>query len=178
MTSLMFSIALSILPVNHHAKTITDTNNLNTAISVSNAFNGITIYGNIRVYVIEGNKNEILVNNEDEANKIKIKVEDSVLVVKNKKNMFSGNSAIKMFIMVKDIKCITIMDDAEVRTVGELSDRNLKLEIYGDGCIYASTKAIEVDTFIRGLGKIEVKGNFQNTSVSKDAYGNMITKYK
>lgn len=69
------------------------------------------------------------------------------------------------------------MDDAEVRTIGELKDKRLKLEILGDGAIYANTRANEVTTFIKGLGKINVIGNFKNTSVSKDAYGNMITNY-
>jgi Putative auto-transporter adhesin, head GIN domain len=177
MTSLFFSIALSFLPGIHNAKFITDTPNRNTAIPITYAFNRITIYNDIRVYIAEGDKNEILVNNEEAASNIKFKVNDDVLVIKSKKNMFSGNSMIKIIIVVKDIKCITIMGDAEVRTIGLLSDQNLKLEIFGDGAIYASTKASEVVTFIKGVGKIEVKGNFKTASVNKDAYGNMVTIY-
>jgi len=177
MTNLFFSIALSFLPGIHHAKFIIDTANRNKVIPITYAFNSITIYNDIRVYITEGDKNEILVNNEEVAGNIKFKVNDDVLVIKSKKNMFTGNSMIKIVIVVKDIKCITIMGDAEVRTIGLLSDKNLKLEIYGDGAIYASTKANEVNTFIKGVGKIEVKGNFKNTLVNKDAYGNMVTIY-
>jgi hypothetical protein len=177
MSSLLLSITLFFLHGIHHAKVVTDTTNRNRAIPIEYAFNSITIYNDIRVYITEGNKNEILANNEEAASNIKFKVNDDVLVIKSKKNMFSGNSMIKIIIVVKDIKGITIMGDAEVRTIGLLSDQSLKLEIYGDGAIYASTKAIEVNTFIKGVGKIEVKGNFKTTSVNKDAYGNMITIY-
>jgi hypothetical protein len=177
MTSLFFSIALSLLPGIHHAQFATDTANRNSSIPIAYAFNSITIYNDMWVYITEGDKNEILMNNEESASNIKFKVNDEVLVVKSKKNMFSGKSMIKIIIVVKDIKCITIMGDAEVRTIGLLSDQNLKLEIYGDGAIYASTKAIKVNTFIKGVGKIEVKGNFKTTSVNKDAYGNMVTIY-
>jgi hypothetical protein len=61
--------------------------------------------------------------------------------------------------------------------IGYLNSPILKLNILDDGAIYASTKATEVDTFIKRLGKIEVKGTFKNTSVNKDAYGNMVTNY-
>ena len=177
MTSLLLSIALVILPGSHFNNAITDTATGKMTIPVEYSFNSITIYNDIQVFILEGVKNEIIVSNEGEASNIKFKVDNDVLIIKSRKNIFSGNNMIKIIIMVKDIHCITNMGDAEVRTIGELSDRNLKLEIYGDGAIYVSTKANEVNTFIRGLGKIEVKGNFKNTSVNKDAYGNMITKY-
>jgi hypothetical protein len=79
--------------------------------------------------------------------------------------------------MVRNISDITIIGNSEVRTIGDLSYRNLKLEIYGDGVIFVNTKAVEVNTYIQGLGKIEVRGNFKHTSVNPDAYGNMITTY-
>ena len=69
------------------------------------------------------------------------------------------------------------MGVAEVRTIGKLSCERLDLIIDGDGAIYASTTANEVKTFIKGVGKIEVRGNFANTSVNKDACGNMVTTY-
>ena len=177
MTSLLLSIALVILPGSHFNNAITDTATGKMTIPVEYSFNGITIYNDIHVFVLEGAKNQIMVNDESVAGNLKFKVDNDVLIIKSRKNIFSGNNRIKIIIMVKDIHCITIMGDAEVRTIGELSNRNLKLEIYGDGAIYASTKANEVNTFITGLGKIEVKGNFKNTSVNKDAYGNMITTY-
>jgi hypothetical protein len=177
MTSLLLAITLFFLPGTYNTNFISDTPNRNMAMPITYAFHSITIYDDIRVYITEGDKNEILVNNEEVASIIKFKVNDEVLVIKSKKNIFSGNGMIKIIIVVKDIKCITIMGDAEVRTIGLLSDQNLKLEIYGDGAIYASTKASEVSTFIKGVGKIEVRGNFKTTSVNKDAYGNMVTIY-
>jgi hypothetical protein len=43
--------------------------------------------------------------------------------------------------------------------------------------MYVNTTALEVNTFMKGLGKIEVKENFKNTTVNKDAYGNIVTIY-
>jgi hypothetical protein len=148
-------------------------------IPVNYSFNSVTVYSDVIVYITEGDKNEIIVKNEDVAKAIKFKVDEGVLVIHGKKGFFSNRkNPERIIITVKDIRGITIMDDAEVRSIGELSDKNLKLEIYGDGAIYVNTRALEVSTFIKGLGKIEVNGNFKTTSVNKDAYGNMITTYK
>jgi len=146
-------------------------------IPLDHTFKSIKIYNDILVYVAEGEKNEIIVKDEAVANVIKFKVDEGVLIIHCKNSIFSNKNPNKITIRVKDIHAIAIMDDAEVRTIGELSDQKLKLEIFGDGAIYANTRATEVTTFIKGLGKIEVRGNFKNTCVNKDAYGNMITTY-
>jgi hypothetical protein len=177
MNSLFISIVLSVFSNIHTVKSSSDTVSQKLTIPVDNAFNSLMVYNNIVVYLTEGDKNEILVRDEGVANNIKFKVTDGVLAIRSKKGLFGRNNPEKIIITVKNINAITIMDDGEVRTIGELSYRNLKLEIYGDGAIYVNTRAIEVNTFIKGLGKIEVKGNFKNTTVNKDAYGNMITIY-
>lgn len=156
----------------------TDSGSQDIVIPLNYTFNSVTIYSNMVVYITEGEKNEIIVKDEEVANAIKFKVNRGALVVHGKKGFFGNKSPERIIIKVKDIDAITIMEDAEVRTIGELSDKNLKLEIFGDGAIYANTRANEVTTFIKGLGKIEVIGNFKNTSVNKDADGNMITTYR
>jgi hypothetical protein len=178
MNSLFLSILVSAFSHFHNADTRPDTLSQKMTIPVTYAFDCVTIYNNILVYITEGTENEIIVRDGEAANNIKFKVTDGVLVIRGKSRMFSGNNPDRMIITVKDIHCITVMDDAEVRSVGELSNQNLKLEIYGDGAIYVNTRAVEVNTFISGLGKIVVNGNFKNTTVNKDSYGNMVTKYK
>jgi hypothetical protein len=128
------------------------------------------------IYISEGNENTIIVKNEETAELIKFKVKDGVLILRCKGNSI-GRKCPKVIIMVKNLSDISIMGDSEVRTIGELSNSSLKLNVYGDGSIYAETRATEVNTFIKGLGKIEVKGNFKNISVNKDAWGNMVTTY-
>jgi hypothetical protein len=177
MNILFISILLSVLSNNPGRDNFTDTASQKMTIPIVNIFSNVVIYDNVTVYITEGDQNEIIVNNAADADNLKIKVKDEVLIIKSKKGILSNSKPVKVFIMVRNIHGITIMGDSEVRTIGELSCRNLKLEIYGDGAIYASTKANEVNTFIKGLGKIEVKGNFKNTSVNKDAYGNMTTTY-
>ncbi len=156
----------------------TDTGSQDLVMPVNETFNSVTIYRDMVVYIMQGEKNEIIVKDKVVANVIKFKVDHEVLVLHGRKSYFTNKRPERIIIRVKDIHAITIMDDAEVRTIGELSDKNLKLEIFGDGAIYANTCASEVTTFIKGLGKIEVTGNFKNTSVNRDAYGNMITTYK
>ena len=177
MNSLFISIIISASSQIHGDHALKDTLSQKLTIPVEYAFNSIMIYNDITVYITEGDKNEIIVKDEDVSNNFKFKVTDGVLVIHGKKSFLSKNNPIKITISAKNINSITIMDDAEVRTIGELSYRKLNLEIYGDGAIYVNTKAIQVNTFIKGLGKIEVKGNFKNTTINKDAYGNMISSY-
>ena len=141
------------------------------------SFNNIIIHDEMDVCIIEGDKNSIIVKNEETANLIKFKVKDNVLIIKSKGRL-TGRVRLKVIVMVKMLSGISIIGDAEVRTIGELSNIKLELYIYGDGLIIASTKASEVNTLINGVGKIEVKGNFKSTSVNKDAWGNMVTTYK
>ena len=177
MNTLLISIVMSALSHITVDNTVKDTSAQKITIPAEHSFHSVVIYNDELVFIKEGTENEIIVNSEEDANNIKYKVNDGVLVIRGKKNFLSTNKPVKMIITVKNINSIVVMDDAEVRSVGELSYRNLKLEIYGDGAIYVNTRAIEVNTFIKGLGKIVVKGNFKNTTVNKDAYGNMITIY-
>jgi hypothetical protein len=128
-------------------------------------------------FIKEGDENVIIVKDEETANLIKFKVSNGVLTIKSRGMLIGNRKPPKVIIIVKNLSDISIEGDSEVRTIGELSNDSLKLYIYGDGSIFANTKASEVDTFIKGLGKIEVKGNFKNITVNKDAWGDMVTKY-
>ncbi len=177
MNSLFVPVIFSLFSHNHCASERIDTAVSQQVIPIESSFNGITIYNDIMVYIKEGDRNEIVVQNEKVAHDIKFKVKGGILLVRGRKFILGKNNPDKIIISVRNVNCITVKGDAEVRTIGEVSHHNLKLEIYGDGAIYVSTKAEEVITYINGLGKIEVKGNFKNTSVNKDADGNMVTTY-
>lgn len=168
---------MSVFSNSYFGNSHTDTTSQKLTIQVVNTFNSIVIYDDIIVYITEGDQNKIIVNNAEDSGNLKIKVKNDALVIRSNKGFLGKNKPVKVAIMIRNINSITLMGDAEVRTIGELSDPNLKLEIYGDGAIYARTRANEVNTFIKGLGKIEVKGNFKNILANKDAYGNMITMY-
>jgi hypothetical protein len=176
MNSLVISTLIVFFSQNDCNNVYADTSFQKQIIPIESAFNSITIYNNINVVLIEGNCNEILVSNKEIANKIKVSVDGNVLVIKCRHQLFNGDN-LKVVIEVKSVNSITLMDDAEVRTVGCLSSPKLRLIINGDGAFYINTNAREVNTIIKGLGKIEVKGNFKNTAVNKDAYGNMVTTY-
>jgi hypothetical protein len=146
-------------------------------IPIETPFNSVMIYNDVNLYITEGARNEIIVENQETANTVKFKVKDKTLLIHSRTDIFHKSIRGKIIICVQNINCISIVGDAEVRTIGSLSYRSLKLEIFGDGAIYVNTTALEVNTFMKGLGKIEVKGNFKNTTVNKDAYGNIVTIY-
>ncbi|HET7003223.1 MAG TPA: DUF2807 domain-containing protein [Puia sp.] len=146
-------------------------------IPIDTPFNSVTIYNDVNLYITEGARNEIIVENQETADAVRFQVKDKTLLIHSRTVFFHRSIRGKIIICVQNINCISIVGDAEVRTIGSLSDRSLKLEIFGDGAIYANTTALEVNTFMKGLGKIEVKGNFKNTTVNKDAYGNIVTIY-
>lgn len=177
MYSLLLFTAMTVLGLNHSEIPTIDTVSTCITIPVESSFKSIVIYNDITVYIIEGEQNKIIVKDEDVAGRIKFKVKDEILSIRAKNSLLGRNKSVKVSIMVRNINDITIIGNSEVRTIGDLSYRNLKLEIYGDGVIFVNTKAVEVNTYIQGLGKIEVRGNFKHTSVNPDAYGNMITTY-
>jgi hypothetical protein len=176
MSILALTAMIAFFSHNDCDKISTDTPFQKQIIPIESGFNSLTIYNNLNVILEEGDHNEIQVNNIGIVGKIKVEVNDNVLIIKCR-HLFLRNDNFKILILVKSIKNISLMGDAEVRTIGCLNSPILKLNILGDGAIYANTKANEVDTFIKGLGKIVVKGNFRNTTVNRDAYGNMTSTY-
>jgi hypothetical protein len=176
MCGLFLATVMYIFSSNCINNVAADTGTEKISIPIIYSFKSVMIYGDFSAYITEGVDSRIIVSKE-EANDLKFKVDNGVLVIRRKKPLFGGNYHLKIIIVVKEVRCISVMDDSEVRTVGILDYLNLKLEIYGDGAIYAHTKANEVNTLIKGLGKIEVQGNFKNAIVDKDAFGNMVTKY-
>ena len=154
-----------------------DTLLLKQTMPIESSFSSIIVYNDINLFITEGSKNEIITENQNVADAIKFKVKDEILIIHRRNSFLHGKIHGKIIVCVKYLHGITIMGDAEVRTIGNLNYRSLKLEIFGDGAIYANTMATEVNTFMKGLGKIEVKGNFKNTTVNKDADGDILTTY-
>jgi hypothetical protein len=177
MNLLFIPVVMSVIANSPKQDMNRDTSLSSHTFHIGSSFNSIVIQNEMDVYISEGNENAIIVKNEETADLIKFKVKDGVLIIKSR-GSFIGRKSPNVIIMVKNLSDISIMGDSEVRTIGELSNCSLKLYIYGDGSIYADTKATEVNTLIKGLGKIEVKGNFKNVTVNKDAWGDMVTTYK
>jgi hypothetical protein len=167
----------ALISTSHFKNINTDTTAHLFKVSIDSSFNSIKIYNGINVFIIEGDVNEIGYKNKESADMIKAKVKNQELVIKNKEGLLKNN---KQFITVKvkDISSITVMDNSEVRTVGDLSSPHLSIVVNGKSAIYVSTKANDVKSFIKaGIGKVEIIGNFKDITVSKDVLGNTITTY-
>jgi len=167
---------MSVFGLNHSKVPDRDTASNYVIIPVESSFESINIYDDLTVFIIEGEQNQIIVKDDEAASKIKFKVKEDILEIRIR-NSLLGCKSVKLTIMVKNINDITIIGNSIVKTIGDLSHRHLNLEIYGGGSLLVNTKAAEVNTFIQGLGKIEVIGNFKHTSVNTDANGNLLTTY-
>lgn len=167
----------ALISTGHFKNLTTDTTSQLFKVSIDSSFNSIRIYNGINVFIIEGDQNEIGYKNKESAEMIKAKVKNKELIIKKKEELLNNNKQF-ITIKVKEISSITIMDNSEVRTVGELTSPHLNLVVNGKSTIYVSTKANDVKSFIKaGIGKVEIIGNFKDITVSKDVLGNTITTY-
>jgi Putative auto-transporter adhesin, head GIN domain len=163
MYNIFLLAVMSVFGLNHSKVPDRDTAFTYVIIPVESSFESINIYDDITVFIIEGAQNQIIVKDDEAASKIKFKVKEETLDIRIR-NSLLGCKSVKLTIMVKNINDITIIGNSKVKTIGDLSYRHLTLEMYGNGSLLVNTKAVEVNTFIQGLGKIEVRGNFKHTS--------------
>ena len=176
MYNIFLFAVMSVLELNHSKIPNVDSASAYISIPLESSFERINIYDDITVFIIEGEQNKIIVKDDEAAHKIKFKVKEEILGI-GIRNSLLGCKSVKVTIMVKKINDITIIGNSIVKTIGDLSYPHLNLELYGDGSLLVNTKAVQVYTFIQGLGKIEVRGNFKHTSVNTDGNGNLITSY-
>jgi hypothetical protein len=146
----------------------------NNTITLAESFERICLRGNMRVILVQRNNDNVL---EYKNGKISAEVHNGELLVKQKNNIFSDDVPV-VIIPITQLSAIKIKDDAAVFTQGVIKTNELSIDQRGDGTLKLNIDANKILVCSSGIGKIEIEGNYQQTSAKKETNGCMVIEYR
>lgn len=105
----------------------TTNNKVETTLTHIGNINKIEVRGNVEVYVSNGTKDEVTVNNNYYAESALIQDENGVLRISSYKN-----EKLVVYVTATDLRSITVYDNASVKSDGRLSVIDLTVNLYNN----------------------------------------------
>jgi hypothetical protein len=150
------------------------TNKENDTVILNASFERICLQGNMKVILVQ-HKNDTVLQYKN--GKISAEVRNGELFIKQKNGFFSDAQPF-VIIPITQLNAIKIKDDAAVFTQGVIKTNELSIDQRGDGIVKLSIDANKILVCSRGIGKIEIEGNYQQSIAKKEDNGCMIIEYR
>lgn len=129
------------------------------------AFEAIQMSMSGRVYVTQGNRNEVIVEaDRDDLEKVRTEVRNGRLVIGSRSNRswFSWGSnfdgRVNVYVTVKELRSVTVSGSGDVIGQNTIETEDFEASISGSGDIELEIDAKRVESSISGSGNIELSG--------------------
>jgi len=152
-------IAFTVLAlgVGSVAKAANGNKEVATELTHVNKINKIEVYGNVEVFVSNGNDDKVKVYNHYYA-------EDALVQNTNGVLRISSYKAEKLVVWVtaKDLEKISAYDNAEVRSFGKLSETDLNVDLHNHAYANLDLNTISTNLSIADQAKADLSGSAIN----------------
>jgi len=122
-------------------------------MTVPAAINKIEVHGNVQLFISDGDKDQVKVNNKYYSDNALSKDKDGVLKI-------SSYNAEKLVVWVtaKDLRSVTAYDNADVQSFGKLSKIEFNVDLYNN-----ATAKLDLDTYsaaisVNDMAKASISG--------------------
>jgi hypothetical protein len=141
---------------------------------VSN-FTGIMSSGSFEVHIKMGSTEDLrLEGDQEDIDNVQTKVENGVLIIKNKKNSanwtFMSNK-VKVFITAKSLNSLTISGSGSMEVSGVIKSERLNAQVSGSGGMDISLATSTFNAAISGSGSVKASGSTKKSSVAISGSG-------
>ncbi|MEC7752653.1 MULTISPECIES: head GIN domain-containing protein [Roseivirga] len=141
-------------------------------------FNGIAMNISGKVYVTQGNKNEVIVEADGETlEEVITEVRGNRLSIssRSRRSWFSwgdrGTGRVNVYITVRDLREVVVSGAGDVIGQRLIKTDDLRLSISGSGDIELEVDAKTIQSKISGSGNIDLKGSAQEASLGISGSG-------
>jgi len=141
------------------------------SLITSSSLNMITVKGNVKVYLIQGVKEDIRVITDQQGEKVSLKRDGKKLVISSTEN----NRAI-VYLTVKELIRIDAADHAIVKSSGDFNLTNLQIFLQDDAKVDMDVKAQDIYTVIKDGSSLKLSGSTSLLTAVKDGISKLNTK--
>jgi hypothetical protein len=152
---LTFAIVATIFGTTTFANAATNNNNtVQTTLSNIGNINKIEVRGNVEVYVSNGTKDEVTVNNNYYAESALVQDENGVLRISSYKA-----EKLVVYVTVTDLRSIAAYDNSSVKSDGRLSVISLDVNLYNNAYAGLNLDNYAADITVNDHAKADLSGS-------------------
>ncbi|HWZ13904.1 MAG TPA: DUF2807 domain-containing protein [Mucilaginibacter sp.] len=164
-TKILSIIALLVIgsAVTKSASAATMNSGSYTILTDVNHINKIEIYGNVELYVSDGNADQVKVYNNYYSESALVQSKNGVLRI-------SSYTADKLVVWVTaaDLRTISAYDNADVKSFGSLSKIELDVDLHNNASAKLDMDAFNANVTLTDHAKADLTGNANELTVKRD----------
>lgn len=137
-------------------------------------FAGIELRSTANVYIMQGDKQEVKVEADDNIlQHIETSVKNDALVISTDDKKFSTKTPVNIYVTVKDLCMIDLSGSGNIITRNEISCQHMTIRLSGSGDIRAILAAKSLKATLSGSGNLELNGSTAETDIRLSGSGNV-----
>lgn len=140
-------------------------------------FSGIELRSTANVYIIQGDKQEVKVEADDNIlSHISTSVSNNSLVISTDEKKLNPRTSVNIYVTVKELCMIDLSGSGNILTRNEILCQHMTIRLSGSGDIRAILNARSLKASLSGSGNLELNGSSAESDIRLAGSGNVNAK--
>jgi len=161
------TLGMGIVKTTKAAATSGDAVTILTGIS---GINRIEVYGNVKLYVSDGSKDEVKVYNKYYSERTLVQNNNGVLRITSYKP-----EQLVVWVTAADLRAITAYDNAEIKSFGNISKIEFELELHNSSTAKFDLEAYSAKVTVNDQAKVDMSGRVEEYALRYNCAENVNT---
>lgn len=136
---------------------------VSTVLTNVNKFNKIEVYGNVELYLSDGETDQVKVYNHYYKESALVQDQNGVLRISSYKAQ-----KLVVWITVSDLRSLLVYDNADVRSFGKVSAIDLDIKLFNNATVQLNLDAFQANITLNDFAKANLTGNIEQGEVKYD----------
>lgn len=159
----IFTVVVTVLGIaNSTQAAVNNNNNAGVVLTDISKINKIEIYGNVKVYVSNGDADQVKVYNRYYSESALVQSRNGVLRISSYKA-----EKLEVWVTAKELNAITAYDNAEVKSFGNLSAIELDVKLYNNASADLKLDAFSAAVTMNDKTRANLSGNVNEYSLNR-----------
>jgi len=147
-----------------------DTDQTYTVLTETGAINKIEVYGNVELYVSDGDTDNVKVYNSYYKESAMVQNQNGTLRISSYKN-----EKLVVWVTANDLRSLSAYDNAQVKSFGKLSAIELDVKLFNNASAKLSMDIFQASVTLNDNSRASLSGNVNNCELKFDLPANINT---
>lgn len=147
-----------------------DTDQTYTVLTETGAINKIEVYGNVELYVSDGDTDNVKVYNSYYKESAMVQNQNGTLRISSYKN-----EKLVVWVTANDLRSLSAYDNAQVKSFGKLSAIELDVKLFNNASAKLSMDVFQASVTLNDNARASLSGNVNNCELKFDLPANINT---
>ncbi len=147
-----------------------DTDQTYTVLTETGAINKIEVYGNVELYVSEGDTDNVKVYNSYYKESAMVQNQNGTLRISSYKN-----EKLVVWVTANDLRSLSAYDNAQVKSFGKLSAIELEVKLFNNASAKLNMDVFQASVTVNDDARVNLSGNVNYCELRYDLPANIHT---